>query len=119
VVLPCRSINSLAIHQPKIGLRYALKRHGTFKAFKKCKWNDCGFAHLGTAIELAHLHCIVPVVESIEMGSGKTQEPMVNSCSPSKALSKVLGTNIAPNSTKSPIQYESNKRIYGKPGLFF
>jgi hypothetical protein len=31
------SINSLAIHQPKLVLRYALKRHGNTKTFGKAK----------------------------------------------------------------------------------
>jgi hypothetical protein len=37
------SINSLAIHQPKLVYDTLLKRHGNIKSLakpKKCKWND-------------------------------------------------------------------------------
>jgi hypothetical protein len=63
-----------------------LKRHGNAKTFGKAKEMQMGMIAVlhtwGQQLSLhPHLHCIVPVVESIEMGSGKTQEPMVNSCS--------------------------------------
>jgi hypothetical protein len=94
---------------------------GTLKLLakpKKCKWNDCGFAHLGQQLSLhPHLHCIVP-------GGGINRDGQWKNTRTDKFLFPVklcqsFRANIAPNSKRNHLS-NTNKsgRIYGKPGLF-
>jgi hypothetical protein len=64
VVLPCPSINVLAMQDPRLVYDLLFESAwATLKSFGKAKEiqrDDCGFAHLGTEPVPIHLHCIVP-----------------------------------------------------------
>jgi hypothetical protein len=48
-----------------------METQNLWQSQRNANGNDSGFAHLGTAIEFASAPVLFPVVESIEMGSGK------------------------------------------------
>jgi hypothetical protein len=82
---------------------------------KKCNGNDCGFAHLGTALSLhPHLYCIVSVVESIEdrQENARTERKFCSQlCQSFRATGQTQGEINGPIMNKSG-------RIYENRGLF-
>lgn len=120
------SINSLAIYQPKIVYNTLFEATWeTLTTFGKTKEMQMGMIAVlhtwGQQLSLhAHLHCIVPVGGVNKEAQWKNSRTDGKFLFPVKALSKVLGLNIAPNSKQNRLS-NTNKsdRIYGKNhGLF-
>ena len=102
-------INALAMHQPKIVYDTLFEATwDTLQTFGKAKEIQMGMIAVlhtwGQQLSLhPHLHCIVPDGSVDKDGQWKNSRSDGKFLFPVKALSKVLGLNIAPNSRRNDL----------------